>query len=421
MKKEFLSAVFMGCLMLASCTAKTEKEMSFIQENVSYSEKQMQNMLESLGSATKENYPRTSDAEGKLKTTSIHDWTPGFFPGTLWYLYELTGNEQWKTKAEEWTYPLEQQQFLKSNHDVGFVMYCSYGNAERLASKPDYKEILVQSAKSLCTRYNDTIKATESWDYRKAWNGEEWFYPVIIDNMMNLELLCYASKVTNDATYKQIAINHANTTLKNHFREDHSSYHVVDYDMNTGEAIHKQTCQGYSDNSVWSRGQAWAVYGYTMMYRETGNKEYLTAAKNFADYYIKHLPEDLVPYWDFNAGQEGYTPDGTSNAKNYMKAKVQPRDASAASIVCSALFELGEMSGDAQYTDMAIKMLKSLASPSYRAPLGENANFIVMHCTGSLPHKAEIDKPLVYADYYFVEALVRYKRLLETGSVLYAK
>lgn len=416
MKKSFLLAGLFCLSLLTSCNSKKEAELSFIQDNVTYATAQTQHMLDEVGPATKKNYPRTR-IDGKLRVTSIWDWTPGFFPGTLWNLYELTGDEQWRAKAEEWTNPLETQQNLKSHHDIGFIMYCSYGNAERLASKPAYKDILIQSAKSLCTRFNETTQAIESWNYRKAWNGNEWFFPVIIDNMMNLELLCYASKAAGDPTYKEIAIKHADTTLKNHFREDHSSYHVVNYDEETGKATFRQTCQGYSDNSCWSRGQAWAIYGYTMMYRETQKPEYLEAAKNFVDYYIKHLEADYVPLWDFNAGQEGFTPDGESYAKNFMDRAKSPRDASAAAVVCSALFELGEITKNQTYTDDAIKMLKSLASPAYRAPLGENANFMIMHCTGSIPHKSEIDQPLVYADYYFTEALVRYKRLLTKGSI----
>lgn len=417
MKKNKLLIMLLTLLGITSCSINKNNDLEFIEENVGYCEKQLGNMLEVLGKATVNNYPRTSDENGKMVTTTIHDWTPGFFPGTLWYMYELSNDEKWKEKAEEWTLPLEQQQYMTDNHDIGFLMYCSYGNAERLAPKPEYKEILIQSAKSLCTRYNDTIKVIESWNYRQAWNGNEWFYPVIIDNMMNLELLCYATKVTNDSTYYNVAVNHAATTLKNHFRKDYSSFHVVNYDENTGEAINHQTCQGYSDNSTWSRGQAWAVYGYTMMYRETGIVDFLEAAKNFADFYIANLPEDLVPYWDFNAGKEGFIPDGESYAKKYIDVKEQPRDASATAVVCSALFELGEITNEEKYTNIAIKMLKSLASDKYRAKLGDNANFLIMHCTGSLPHIAEIDKPLVYADYYFVEALVRYKRLLTNGTV----
>lgn len=411
-KKKKGLAIFLSCVcagLIIGCNPKPNEEKIFIDENITYAAAQTENMLAATGEPTGKNFPRRADENGNLMTTSMWDWTPGFFPGSLWYLYELTGDSVWLNNAEKWTWAMEPMKTFTGNHDIGFMMYCSFGNAERLASKPGYEDILVESANSLCTRYNDTTKVIESWNYRKAWDGTEWFYPVIIDNMMNLELLFYASRVTGDRKYYDIAVNHANTTLKNQFRDDYSSYHVVNYDENTGEALHRQTCQGYSDNSTWSRGQAWAIYGYTLMYRETKDPQYLEAAKNFTKYYMDNLPEDLVPLWDFNVGMEGYTPQGDSYAVTYP-AKV--KDASAASIVCSALFELGELTKDSSYTETAVRMLKSLASPAYRAPLGENANFIIMHCTGSLPHKTEIDGPLVYADYYFLEALARYKKLI---------
>jgi len=414
MKKNII--FFLCCPLFFPGYSTTKAELDFVESNIEYAAAQTRGMLDNLGPATIENYPRTR-ASGKLQVSWSGDWTSGFFPGLLWYLYELTGDSLWKEKAVEWTTPLEPQQNLKDHHDIGFIMYCSFGNAERLASEPPYKNILVQSAKSLCSRYNDTIQAIESWNYRKAWNGNEWFFPVIIDNMMNLELLCYASKVTGDPMYKDVAIRHADTTLKNHFRDDYSSYHVVNYDEKTGNAVNRQTCQGFSDNSTWARGQAWAIYGYTMMFRETLKEEYLEAAKKLTDYYVNHLESDHIPLWDFNAGQKGYVPDGKSYARNFIGNTTGPRDASAAAIVCSALFELGEMTNDRHYTEWAVKMLKSLASPAYRAELGTNANFLIMHCTGSIPHQTEIDQPLVYADYYFMEALARYKRLLTKGSI----
>lgn len=400
-----------GCLwtVFSAIGCTQPEETKFIEANVDFAAKQMHRLLNNIGEPDGKNYPRTTDEQGNLVCTSIHDWTPGFFPGSLWYLYELTGDKKWEKQAEKWTWPLESHQYFKGNHDIGFMMYCSYGNAQRLSPQEKYENILVESANSLCTRFHAPVQAIESWDYRKAWDGSEWFYPVIIDNMMNLELLFYASRVTGDRKYYDVAVAHANTTLKYHFRDDHSSYHVVDYDTITGKPLHRKTCQGYSDNSTWSRGQAWAVYGYTMMYRETKNETYLKAAQNFAGYFLRHLPEDRVPLWDFNAGQEGFYPDGNSYAKiNRNNVK----DASAAAIVCSALFELGELSKDKMYTQKAVEMLKSLSSPAYRAPLGENGGFLIMHCTGSLPHKSEIDVPLIYADYYYLEALTRYKRLL---------
>ncbi|WP_278632345.1 glycoside hydrolase family 88 protein [Parabacteroides goldsteinii] len=414
MKKTALFCCFLMVLSVTGCNQRKDTEESFIQENVNFASEQMQLLLNSVGEYNGKNYPRTTDAEGRLVSTSRHDWTPGFFPGALWYLYELTGDKKWVTYAEKWTYPLEPHKSFTGNHDIGFMMYCSYGNAERLAPKEGYQDILIESANSLCTRFDERVQAIESWDYRKAWDGSEWFYPVIIDNMMNLELLFYVSRITGDTKYHDIAVAHANTTLKYHFRDDYSSYHVVDYDTITGQPLHRQTCQGYSDNSTWSRGQAWAVYGYTMMYRETKYPVYLEAAENFADYFIRHLPDDLVPMWDFNVGEAGFTPGGDSYAKEF---KGEVRDASAAAIVCSALFELGEFSANKAYTEMAVRMLKSLSSPDYRAPLGGNADFIIMHCTGSLPHKSEIDVPLIYADYYYLEALTRYKHLINKQNI----
>lgn len=414
MKKNFCLKVVLILIGFNVCISvkSFSQEAAFIKENTDFACRQIENILKEVGDPNNKNYPRTLATDKSLKTTSKYDWTPGFFPGILWYLYELSGNEKWKVCAEKWTDSLEELKGFTKHHDIGFMMYCSYGNAERLSPKSIYRDILVQSAESLCTRYNDTVKAIKSWNYREAWNGNKWYYPVIIDNMMNLELLLYAYKVTGNKKFYNIAVTHADTTLKNHFRADHGSYHVVNYDPETGIVLHKQTCQGYSDNSTWARGQAWAVYGYTMMYRCTRDRKYLEAAKNFADYYIEHLPEDYVPRWDFNAGQDGYYPDGNSYAKKCLEVTTL-KDASASAIVSSALFELTALAGEKRYMEIATHILKSLSSPRYRAQLGENGNFVIMHCTGSLPHKAEIDVPLVYADYYYLEALARYKKIIE--------
>jgi len=274
------------------------------------------------------------------------------------------------------------------------MMYCSFGNAERIAPKPEYKDVLLESAKSLCTRFNPKVGCIKSWDSKPS------DFLVIIDNMMNLELLFWATHVTGDSSFYKIAVTHANTTMKNHFRPDYSSYHVVNYNPQTGEVQKKKTAQGAADESAWSRGQAWGLYGYTMCYRETKDKRYLEQANHIAQFILHHpnLPADKIPYWDFNA------PD-IPNAL---------RDASAASVIASALIELSgyvdEKKKDA-YLSVAETILKSLSSAPYKADVGSNGGFVLQHCVGNMPQKTEIDVPLTYADYYFVEAMKRYKAL----------
>ncbi len=407
--KTFLVLLFLSPCMFVSCQSKGKV---FIGENVKFAAEQTNLMLQQTGDPQGK-YPRTTNKEGKMVSTGMYDWTPGFFPGTLWFLYELTGEQHWKEEASKWTNSLEKLKTFTGHHDLGFMMYCSYGNGYRLSPSEEYKQILVESANSLSTRFSPITGTIKSWNYRKAWNDTiEWFYPVIIDNMMNLEMLFFASKVTGDKKYYDIAVTHANTTIKNHLRPDYSSYHVVDYDTLTGVVKDQATCQGYSDNSTWARGQAWGIYGFTMMFRETGDSTYLNVASKMADWYLNNpnLPADKVPYWDFNAGQKGYAPEGKSKAKEITD---KYRDASAAAIVASALFELSQYTSNKAYLKEAIDMVHTLASPAYRAPLGQNGDFILMHSVGSIPHGGEIDVPLVYADYYFMEALVRYRNYLD--------
>jgi unsaturated chondroitin disaccharide hydrolase len=372
-------------------------------------EKQYAEMLQHSTDYNK--YPRTSDSNGATRYVPITDWTGGFWPGDLWYVYEYTQDTVWKKQAIEWTESLEKNQFNTQHHDLGFMMYCSYGNAYRLTKNEDYKKILIQSAKSLATRFNPAVGCIESWNSRLSWDGKTmWHFPVIVDNLMNLELLFFASKVTGDPSFKNIAITHAETTMKNQVRPDFGTYHVVNYDTLSGMVLNRETCQGYANNSTWARGQAWAIYGYTMIYRETGDKKFLSLAKNLSDFYINHpnLPEDKVPYWDFNVNQAGFTPlwKYDRNKLNYI-----PRDASAAAVVASGLLELSSFLGEegVAYKNFAIASLQSLASPEYLATPSTNANFLLKHCVGSFPHGAEIDVPLVYADYYFLEALLRYR------------
>lgn len=390
-------------------------EKAFVKENFDFAVRQTEHMLKAVP-AGKAAMPHTMNKSGKTSCVSIYGWTAGFFPGNLWYLTEYTGDPVWKDSAEVWTKKMEPIQKFTDNHDIGFMMYCSYGNAYRLTKNEAYKDILVESAKSLCTRYNPTIGAIKSWNSWRSWNGDEVFkFPVIIDNMMNLELLFFASKATGDDSYKKVAISHAEKTMVNQIRKDGSAFHLTLYSPETGKFIKGETSQGYSDNSAWSRGQGWAIYGFTVVYRETKDPRFLATALKTADYYVDHanLPSDKIAWWDFNAYQPGFVPGKRSNAG---KIVTNYRDASAAAVTASALFELSTYTkGEKQkkYWNTAKQILESLGSPQYRAKEGTNGNFILMHSVGAIPHNSEIDVPLVYADYYFLEALLRYNRLLD--------
>jgi len=336
--------------------------------------------------------PRSTNKDGSLMTSTSSWWTCGFYPGTLWYLYEYTKEEAIKQEAIKRMALVENNQYNTRTHDLGFMMYCPFGNAYRFTKDPEYKTILLKSAASLATRFNPAVGCIKSWDHGT------WKFPVIIDNMMNLELLTWASRESGDPSFANIATTHANTTMKHHFRKDFSSWHVIDYNPATGAVVEKKTHQGFSDSSAWARGQAWGLYGYVMMYRETKQKIYLDQARHIADFMLNHpnMPADLIPYWDFNA-------TGIPNV---------PRDVSAGAVTAAALLELSRYTGKKEakrYWNAAEKMIVSLASPAYLAKEGGNNNFILMHSVGSLPHNSEVDVPLTYADYYFVEALLRYK------------
>ena len=342
--------------------------------------------------------PRTLD-KGKIKYVRRQDWCSGFFPGSMWLDYDLTKDEKWKKLAEKYTEDLDTIQYRTLTHDLGFMIGCSYMTGYRLTGKPEYKGVILQAAKSLSTRYRENAKVIQSWNSNRGWQAKRgWECPVIIDNMMNLELLFEATRMSGDSTFHHIALNHATSTMNNHFRKDNSSYHVVDYTLADGSVRSKQTAQGYAHESAWSRGQAWAIYGFTVAYRYTHDKRFLDQAENTLKFCLNHknMPEDLVPYWDFDA----------------PKIPNEPRDASAAACVASALYEMDGYCPGKEYKALADKILKSLSSDAYKAKIGTNGNFILMHCVGSIPHGNEIDVPLNYADYYYQEALIR-KRNIE--------
>ena len=331
-----------------------------------------------------------ADKKGKRSLCGIYDWTSGFFPGSLWYAYELTGDGKLKEEAVKYTNLLNPVRYYDGTHDLGFMIGCSYGNALRLSPADTIRNVITETADNLISRFDPEIGCIRSWDFGT------WNFPVIIDNMMNLDLLFLASRLTGDDKYKDIAIRHADTTMKNHFRDDYTSWHVVSYN-DDGTVERRQTHQGKDDNSSWARGQAWAVYGYTACFRETGDSTYLDFAEHIADMIMSRVTtEDAIPYWDYDA------PAGPDT----------PRDASAAAVTASGLLELSTFAADGQkYYDYAVKILKSLSSPAYLAKAGENEGFVLMHSTGSLPHGSEIDVPLNYADYYYLEAMKRYLSL----------
>lgn len=344
--------------------------------------------------------PRTIAKDGSLAMIHPHDWCSGFFPGSLWQVYAYTHHDFWRQSAISWTWPIEEAKWHKGTHDLGFMMYDSFGKAYELTGERSYKDVVLQSAKTLITRYSPKVKSIRSWDH----NRDKWRYPVIIDNMMNLEMLFRATQLTGDSVYWRVAVNHANTTMKNHFRPDYSSYHVVDYDPETGEVRTKCTHQGNSDDSFWSRGQAWGLYGFAMCYRFTKDAAYLKQSENIADFFLNlpNMPEDGVPYWDMNMDA----------IKNCTPEKVNPnvpRDASSAALIASGLYELCtyvSTEKGKQYRAIADKITDNL-NKHYQAAPGTHYGFLLLHSTGHHPGGSEIDVPLNYADYFYLEALAR--------------
>ena len=390
--------------LIASCQSDRKSE--------SISSKQIKNQLVLLAANFKAAKALTSDSgkevvtvrslnsDGSLKVIPSKDWCSGFYAGSLWLASDLTGDKTLQLLAREFTLPLEKEKFNGDTHDMGFKMMNSFGQGYRLTKDSVFRDILIQSAKTLTTRFNEKVGAIRSWDH----NQDKWQFPVIIDNMMNLELLFWASKQTGDQLYYNIAVKHAETTLVNHYRADNSSFHVVDYDTITGAVIKKNTHQGFSDASVWSRGQAWGLYGFSMCYRETGIVSFLYQAEKIADFILNHpnLPADKIPYWDFDAPE----------------APSRPRDVSAAAITASALYELAQFvpKKKESYIRSADQILKSL-NTVYSSKPGENKGFLLGHSTGSFPHNSEIDVPINYADYYYLEALLRQANIIKLNQL----
>lgn len=398
MKKNLISLACSALLVACGGTSQQAPETnSFVEENVAFARQQLGKEIEVIEASGECLNPVTLKNDGSVYYCDYTDWRSGFFPGSLWYLYELSGDSTLVPLATKYTNAIEETKNLTWHHDVGFMVNCSFGNGLRLKDVPGYKEVIIKTAESLSTRFRPVPGIIQSWDVTRGWQSERgWECPVIIDNMMNLELLFEATRLSGDSTYYKVAVSHADRTMQEHFREDGSCYHVIDYSLKDGSVRHRQTAQGYADESTWSRGQAWAVYGYAVCYRYTHQPKYLAQSLKTFHMMKNHprMPEDLIPYWDMDAPN---IPD-------------EPRDASSAACIASALYEISTMEGvenPAQYKEYADGILASLASPNYRAALGTNGNFLLMHSVGSIPHGQEIDVPLNYADYYFLEALKR--------------
>tara|TARA_R110002049_G_scaffold243170_2_gene416943 strand:- start:1166 stop:2320 length:1155 start_codon:yes stop_codon:yes gene_type:complete len=376
-----------GLVLLSSVTCVNKKELSNLDVKSILHEVQNQLEVQLISAEMTNRIPRTLNKDGSVQWTDPKfDWTEGFFPGSCWYMFDFTGDKKWKNAAEKFQNLFEGHKLRTDNHDLGFVFNSSFGNGYRLTNNEKFKDILITAGDSLLTRFNPIVGCIKSWDVYSGWQSErDWKFPVIIDNMMNLELLFKLSEWTGNPVYQEVAIIHANTTLANHFRKDNSSYHVIDYDPVSGKVRKRETAQGLANNSSWARGQAWGLYGFTVCYRYTKDVQYLNMANKIAEHIIRNLPEDGIPYWDYDA------PD----------IPVAFRDASAAAIVASALIELNSYS-DINYSKKINLILTTLGSKEYTSELGDNQGFILEHSVGSIPHKVEIDVPLNYADYYYI-------------------
>ncbi len=398
-----MKKIICSLILFASCMAavaqpvfKADKKLlKTIETNFTDAAAQYKVLMKNLPA---NKFPKTYfPATGKYEWSNSGWWCSGFYPGTLLYLYQQTKDTVLYNEAMRMLELLKKEQYNTTTHDLGFMMYCSFGNAIGIKPSADYTQVLLNSAKSLSTRFNQVVGCIKSWD------GKPNEYLVIIDNMMNLKLLFWATQQSGDSSFYKIAVTHANTTMQNHFRANNSSYHVLNYNATTGAVQQKKTAQGYADESAWGRGQAWGLYGYTETYRETKDKKYLDEANKIAQFILNNpnFPKDDISYWDFNA----------PNIPNAL------RDASAAAIMASAFLELSEYADKKQskkYFKTAETILKNLSAPQYKAAAGTNGGFILQHCVGHLPNKTEVDVPLTYADYYFVEAMMRYKKI--TGN-----
>ena len=397
-------AVMLGFCM---CTHKPSGTLD-VNRALDYCAEQTQRTLTELKTDSGIDYtmmPRNIMADEhhwNCRKATKEEWCAGFWPGVLWYDYEYTQDKHILEEAKKFTNSLEfLSQIPAYDHDLGFLVFCSYGNGYRLTKDPAYKKVILDTADSLATLFNPVVGTMLSWP--REVEPRNWPHNTIMDNMINLEMLFWAAKNGGNPYLYDVAVSHADKTMKCQFRPDYTSYHVAVYDTITGNLIKGVTHQGYADSTMWARGQAWAIYGYTVVYRETKDPKYLDFAQKVTDVYLERLPEDKLPYFYFSA-------PGIPDA---------PRDASAAAVVASALLELSTYLPNGtgkRYKDAAIEMLASLNSDSYQS--GKSKPSFLLHSVGHWPAHSEIDASIIYADYYYIEALLRLKRLQEGHGVL---
>jgi unsaturated chondroitin disaccharide hydrolase len=366
---------------------------SLVERSLEYAQAQLRRSAGSLDPA--DGYPRSTRPDGTWSQLRVPAWTSGFFPGQLWYMFDLTRDPHWRAQAERWTAGLERMKTVRNTHDLGFVLFDSFGHGYRLTGDPHYRAVILEGSRTLVQRFNPAVGAIKSWDTEtRPDHRSQWTYPVIVDNLMNLEMLFWAARNGGDPAWARLAERHALVSARAHVRDDGSTAHVALFDPATGAFERRVTWQGHADSSAWARGQAWAVHGLAASYRETRNPELLAAARRSADWFIAHLPADAVPYWDFRH------PDIPNTE----------RDASAAAIASSGLFELARLTEGAdarRYRAAAERILASLAT-SYTTR-GTPSRAILLHSVGHRPQNDEVDVGISYADYYFVEALMRYR------------
>ena len=396
-------------VVLGFCTCAHQPSGTLdVNKALDYCAKQTQRTLTELKTDSGIDYtmmPRNIMADEQhwnCRKATKEEWCAGFWPGVLWYDYEYTKDKQVLEEAENFTHSLKFLSHIPAyDHDLGFLVFCSYGNGYRLTKNPAYKQVILDTADTLATLFNPIVGTILSWP--REVEPRNWPHNTIMDNMINLEMLFWAAKNGGNPYLYDIAVSHADKTMKSQFRPDYTSYHVAVYDTITGNLIKGVTHQGYADSTMWARGQAWAIYGYTVVYRETKDPKYLDFAQKVTDVYLDRLPEDKVPYWDFDD-------PSIPNA---------PRDASAGAVVASALLELSTYLPNGtgkRYKDAAIEMLTSFSSDSYQS--GESKPSFLLHSVGHWPNHSEIDASIIYADYYYIEALLRLKRLQEGYGVL---